>query len=131
MTLMSEPIYNYKTPVYICKKLPSTQDENMNEVENYDEPNSRPYLWNVQPASADSEVREFGQLANSMKVAVVSKRLFDKKFNEFDKAYIYTKPSNEEQEYGENADYRIYSIRPQNACIRIYFLKLVQNIIGE
>jgi len=127
MSLYSEPIFNYETPVYICKKLPSTQDEYMNEVENYDKPNERPFLWNVQPATADSEVREFGQLANSMRVATISKSLFNGKFKEFDKVYIENKPSSNESFYGENADYRVYSIRPQNACIRIYFLKLVKN----
>lgn len=129
-SLYGEPIMNYKSCVYISKKLPNTQDEDMNDVENYDKP--KKYFFNIQPISADSEVREFGQLANSMRVAVVSKRVFLGKFKEFDKAYIETKPSDSEIENGQDADYRIYGIRPQNAVLRIYFLKLVRNsMIGD
>lgn len=120
--LSGEPIFKYKSTIYISKKLPTTQDEYMNEVENYGEP--KKFFFNVQPVNAESEGREFGQIVNKMKVAVVSKRKYLGKFQEYDKVYIDTTPSGE-SEYGANADYRIYGIRPQNACIRIYFLKLV------
>lgn len=129
-SLYNEPIMNYKSCVYISKKLPNTQDEFENDVEHYDKP--KKYFFSIQPLSAESEVREFGQLASSMRVAVASKRVFLGKFKEFDKAYIDTKPSDSEVEYGDNADYRIYGIRPQNAVIRIYFVKLVRNsMIGD
>ena len=43
---------------------------------------------------------------------------------------IYCKKSNigleGEIKNGANADYRIYSVRNQNTCIRIYLLKLVK-----
>ena len=123
--LMNEPIFNYKSVIYIAKRLDPTLDDDLNEIEHYDLP--KKYVWNVQPVKADSEVREFGQLANSMRVAVIPKRIYLGKFHEFDKVYIETRPSNEELDYGDNADYRVYSIRPQNAVIRIYFLKLVNN----
>lgn len=123
--LMNEPIFNYKSVIYIAKKLDSTQDEDLNEIEHYATP--KKYIWNVQPISADSEVREFGQLANAMRVAVIPKRLYNGVFKEFDKVYIDNKPNSSELDNGDNADYRIYSIRPQNAIIRIYFLKLVKN----
>ena len=74
--MYGEPIYNYKTKVYISKRLDPIQDEDLNEIEVFDTPNEKPYLWNVQPVSADSEVREFGQLANSMKVTTISKRKY-------------------------------------------------------
>ena len=126
-SLMKEPILQYKSKVYICKKLPSITDEDMNEVEQYAAPNKKPYFWNVQPVNQSSEVREFGQLVNSMRVAVIPKRIYLGKFTEFDKVYLETKPNNNELDYGDDADYRIYAIRPQNACIRIYFLKIVNN----
>lgn len=130
MTMYSEPIFNYKTKIYISKRLEPTQDENMNELEHYEEP--KKYIWNVQPVNADSDRKEFGEIANRMMVAVIPKRKYNGKFTEFDKVYIDNKPSEDELEYGDNADYRIYSIRPQNVCIRIYFLKLVNNsMIGE
>ena len=47
------------------------------------------------------------------------------KFMEFDKVYVNTTPD-EELHPGDNADYRIYSIRNQNTSIRIYIRKLVK-----
>ena len=122
--MFSEPIFNYKTKIYIAKRLEPIQDNDMNEIEVFDTP--KKYFFNIQPVSADSETREFGQLANSMRVATIPKRLYMGKFNEYDRVYIDTTPENE-TENGENADYRVYSIRPQNACIIIYFKKLVSN----
>ena len=120
--LSGDPIFRYKSTIYIAKKLPPTKDAYMNEIEVYDEP--KKFFFNVQPVNAESEGREFGQIVSKMKVAVVSKTRYVGKFKEYDKVYIDTTPEGE-SEYGENADYRIYGIRPQNACIRIYFLKLV------
>lgn len=123
--LSGEPIFKYKSKIYICKKLPSTRDDYMNEVEHYAKPEK--FVFNVQPVNAESEGREFGEVVSKMKVAVISKRRYNGKFKEYDKVYIDTKPTSEELEYGDNADYRVYGIRPQNACIRIYFIKLVNN----
>ena len=123
--MYKEPVLNYKTKIYICKKTEVTQDEYLNQIETYDEPQK--FMWNVQPVNASSEGREFGQLVSALRVAVVPKRKYQGKFHEFDKVYIDTAPSDKELDYGDNADYRIYSIRPQNAVLKIYFLKLVNN----
>lgn len=128
--LNHQPIFRYKSRVYICKRLGTIQDEDMNEIEVFDKPVR--YSFNVQPAKEDSEGREFGQTINSLRVAVIPKNKYKGKFKEYDKVYIDNEPSKDEIDYGDNADYRIYSIRPQNACIRIYFIKLVKNsMIGE
>ena len=129
--MYGEPIFNYKTKIYIAKKLPSTQDEDFNEIEHYAEPQK--YMFNVQPAKAESVRREFGEVVTGLKVAVIPKRKYKGKFNEFDKVYIDNVPNAEEElDYGDNADYRVYAVREQNVCIRIYFLKLVNNsMIGD
>lgn len=117
-------VFNYKSIIYIAKKLETTQDENLNQIENYDTPIK--YRFNVQSVNEDSEVREFGELANRMKVALITeKSKYIGKFYDFDKVYIDRTP-NGEIKNGANADYRIYSVRNQNTCIRIYFLKLVE-----
>lgn len=118
-------ILNYKSTIFICKKLGVFQDENLNQIEEYGEPIK--CRFNVQSVSEESEIREFGELAPSMKVALITeKNKYMNKFNEFDKVYVDTRPSDEEIKYGVNADYRIYSVRPQNSCIRIYLLKIVK-----
>lgn len=117
-------VFNYKSTLYIAKKLETTQDENLNQVENYDTP--KKYRFNVQAVNEDSEIREFGELANRMKVALITeKSKYIGKFYDFDKAYLETTPEGEIKN-GANADYRIYSVRNQNTCIKIYLLKLVK-----
>ena len=116
-------VFNYKSKIYIAKYLTTEEDDDLNQFKIYDKPIK--YIFNVQPASADSEIKEFGELANSMRVAVIPKSKYNGKFQEFDAAYIDNNPDGELKN-GDNADYRIYSVRPQNMCIRVYFLKLVK-----
>lgn len=120
----SQNAYDFKSTIYISKKIGTTQDEYLNQIEVYGEPIK--CKFNIQPVSADSDIREFGELSNSMKVAVITeKQKYLNKFNEFDLAYIKNIP-NGEPNNGDYADYRIYAIRNQNTIIRIYFLKLVK-----
>lgn len=116
---------DYKSDVYICKRLGVQQDENLNQVEVFEKPIK--YKFNIQPVSEDSEIKEFGELANSMRrVVITEKQKYLKKFKEFDKVYVDTIPDDTEKKYGVNADYRIYSIRPQNVCLVMYFIKIVK-----
>lgn len=113
---------NWNTNCYVAKKLPSTYDEYGNELPNYDTP--KQYTFNIQPISAESETREFGELASKMLVAVALDRdKYMDELNEFDLAYIHTAPDGESVN-GEKANYRIYAIRPQNVVLKVYFLKI-------
>lgn len=112
---------NWNTKCYIAKKLPSIIDEYGNEITVYDKP--KQYTFNIQPISAESEAREFGELASNMRVAIVYDRNFMNEYSEFDLAYINASPYGETVN-GENANYRIYAIRPQNVVLKVYFLKI-------
>ena len=117
---------NFKSKLYIAKYIETTQDENLNQIQEYGEPVK--YYFNVQPVSQESEIREFGELVNSMKVAVITeKNKYLNKFNEFDLAYLDGDEPKDELEYGDKANYRIYAVRNQNTIIRIYFIKRVIN----
>lgn len=117
-------IHDVKSTIYISKKLGTMQDNNLNEYEIFSKPIK--YRFNVQVISSDSEIREFGELANDMLViSITEKTKYLFKFMEFDKVYVNTTPD-EELHSGDNADYRIYSIRNQNTSIRIYIRKLVK-----
>ena len=61
-----------------------------------------------------------------MKVAVITNRKkYDNKFKEFDLAYLDGATPEGETINGANANYRIYSVQPQNVVIRVFFIKLV------
>lgn len=119
-----QPIHNYKSTIYIAKKLDSIVDDDLNEIEVYDKPAK--YRFNVQTVNSASEIREFGELVTKMVcIHIVERQKYLNKFTEFDKVYINESPDNE-IENGYNADYRIYSVRNQNTSIRIYAIKTVK-----
>lgn len=111
---------NLYTNCYIASKLDPEDDGNGNEIPKYDKPIL--YRFNIQPVNSDSEIREFGELAPSMKVAVLTDRdKYDNVFKEYDKAYLDGASPSNESINGEYSNYKIYSVRNQNTAIRIYF----------
>lgn len=117
-------ITNYKSKIFIANKLEPIIDSNNNQIPKYDKPIK--YIFNVQPVRDSSEVREFGEISNSLRVATINKNLYNNKFHDYDLAYLYDATPENEENNGDNANYRIYSVRPQNAIIKIYFIQLVK-----
>lgn len=116
---------NVKSICYIGSKLESTFDDNGNEIKNYDKPEK--YSFNIQPlSSSNSDIESFGENADKMKVAVITNRTkYDGKFKEFDCAYLDGATPEGESINGQNANYRVYSVQPQNVVIRVFFIKTV------
>lgn len=115
---------NVKSTCYIGSKLESTFDDNGNEIKVYDTP--KEYSFNIQPVTLSSDVQAFGENANKMKVAVITNRKkYDNKFKEFDCAYLDGVTPQGEAINGQNANYRIYSVQPQNVVIRVFFIKII------
>ena len=115
---------DYKSKCYIASKLSVEEDEYGNQIETYAQPKA--YMFNIQPVTAESEIQAFGELAPKMKRALISKRVYLNKFKEFDKVYLDGATPNGELAFGDNANYRIYSIQPQNVAMMVYFLKIVK-----
>lgn len=116
---------NVNSVCYIGSKLESTFDDNGNEITLYDIP--KKYRFNIQPVSGTSDIQEFGEHANKMKVAVITNRKkYDGKFKEFDCAYLDGATPDGETINGENANYRVYAVQYQNVAIRIFFIKLTK-----
>ena len=120
-----QPIHKVKRPIYIASKIDSEFDDYGNEIPKYAKPQK--FNFNVQALTNGSEIREFGETATSLKRATITEKTkYLNKFKEFDKVYIYNKPSANEVNYGDNADYRVYLVREQNTSIVLYLLKLVK-----
>lgn len=121
------PTYIFKnlySTIYISSKLDPIEDEYHNKVAAYSEPVKYKH-WNIQYVKSESELIEFGELASSMKVAVIPNNAhYLNKFKEFDLAYLDGVTPENEAINGQNANYRIYSVRPQNSIIKVYFLML-------
>lgn len=119
-----QPIHKVKSRIYIASKTDSEFDDYGNEIPKYSKPQK--YMFNVQALTDSSEIREFGEISSKMKrVTITEKAKYLGKFKDFDAVYVETNPL-KENNYGDNADYRIYLVRPQNTTIVLYLLKLVK-----
>ena len=109
--------------VYIASKVGTQLDIEDNEITIYDKPNEKPYKFNYQSVSTDADIAEFGENAKIMKKAVIPIS-YQGKFKEFDVAYLDGVTPDGEENYGDNANYRLLPPRDGNSVIIIYFEKL-------
>lgn len=116
---------NVKSKCYIGSKLESEFDDYGNEITVYGTPEK--HRFNIQPVTSTSDIQEFGEIANKMKVAVITNRKkYEGKFKEFDCAYLDGASPEGETVKGEKANYRIYAVQNQNVIIRVFFIKLTK-----
>ena len=109
--------------VYIASKAGTQLDVEGNEITIYDKPNEKPYRFNYQTLSTDADIAEFGENAKIMKKAVIPIS-YQGQFKEFDVAYLDGVTPDREENYGDNANYRLLPPRDGNSVIIIYFEKL-------
>ena len=109
--------------VYIASKVGTQLDVEDNEITIYDKPNEKPYRFNYQTLSTDADIAEFGENAKIMKKAVIPIS-YQGQFKEFDVAYLDGVTPDGEENYGDNANYRLLPPRDGNSVIIIYFEKL-------
>ncbi|MEG1506027.1 MAG: hypothetical protein RR478_00865 [Bacilli bacterium] len=116
---------------YISSKLPSTFDNDNNEIPVYDIP--KLYMLNTMSITSDSEIKAFGEVSLNMKKATIPNDISKYKnnkseliFKEFDKAYLDGASPTGETINGENSNYIIKAIQIQNTIIQIYFEKEIK-----
>ena len=114
---------NWVKDVYIASKIGTQLDIEGNEINLYEKPNSKPYKFNHQPVNTDADIAEFGEKSSIMKKAVIPIS-YQGKFKEFDVAYLDGVTPDGEENYGDNANYRLLPPRDGNSVIIIYFEKL-------
>lgn len=117
---------NLYSNLYIARKSDVEEDSNHNKIAIYENP-VKYKRWNIQYVKSQSELMEFGELATKMRVAVIPYTpKYKDKFKEFDLAYLDDANPDGEIVNGQNANYRIYAVRPQNNIIKVYFLLLTK-----
>lgn len=114
---------NWVKDVYIASKIGTQLDIEGNEINIYEKPNSKPYKFNYQPVNTDADIAEFGEKSSIMKKAVIPIS-YQGQFKEFDVAYLDGVTPDGEENYGDNANYRLLPPRDGNSVIIIYFEKL-------
>lgn len=109
--------------LYIASFLKDDMDDLGNKISTYDTPQ---FIGkkNIQPLSGTSEVEEYGIKVSKMQKVLLDYDKYLGKFKENDLAYIENAIPENEQINGDNANYRVDSVRNQNRKIAIYFEKL-------
>ncbi len=112
-----------KKSLYIASFLKDEYDDEGNTISTYAEPQ---FIGeeNIQSLSGTSEVQEYGTKVSKMQKVLLDYDQYLGKFKENDLAYIEDTTPEGEEVYGDNANYRVDSVRNQNTKIAIYFEKL-------
>lgn len=114
-----------KKQLYIASFINETEDDYSNLIREYAKPQ---YLGvqNIQPLSGNSDITEYGTRIQKMQKVLLDYDKYYGLFKEDDLAYLDDVTPNGEIKNGDNANYRIDSVRNQNKKIAIYFEKLPQ-----
>lgn len=114
----------WKKQLHIATRIKVETDDYGNDVSTYDTP--KPYMFNYQPANGGVDIQIYGERITKMYKAVIPYGSYADKFKEGDVAYLEgVKPEGEAQN-GDNANYVITSVMPQNKVIILYFEKIIK-----
>lgn len=114
----------WKKQLYIATRVGVNTDDYGNDIATYNKP--EPYMFNYQPATGQLEIALYGEKVTSMYKAVIPYNIYADKFKEGDVAYLSGATPNGEFENGDNANYVITSVMPQNKAIILYFEKIIK-----
>ena len=112
---------SWKKGIYISSKIGTDYDDEGNQIITYEEP--KRYFFNVQPISSEVDLLEFGEKSSMIQKAVVPIK-YKNYFKENDLAYLDDISPDGEENFGDNANYKLYPPRNQNKVIVIYFERL-------
>lgn len=112
-----------KKTLYIASFIEDSLDDYGNKITIYDKPE---FIGkeNIQPLSGSTDIEEYGNKVSKMQKVLLDYDKYLGKFKENDLAYIEEATPEDEEVFGDNANYRVDSVRNQNRKIAIYFEKL-------
>ena len=112
-----------KKTLYITSFIEDKLDDHGNKISTYTKPK---FIGeeNIQPLSGSTDIEEYGNKVSKMQKTLLDYDNYLGKFKENDLAYIEDVTPKGEEVFGDNANYRIDSVRNQNKKIAIYFEKL-------
>ena len=110
-------MFNWEKKIYIAKRNVLVNSKGQ-EIPYYDEPLQ--YMFNVQPASGDTDIIEYGEKISKIFKAIVHIK-YKGMINEGDIAWIDGAVPNDTK---DNYTYTVVSVRNQNRRIAIYFERI-------
>ena len=121
---------NWNKDLYIATKKQVTVDDYNNEIVEYNEPFYFGQV-NYEPLTGknlEAYIKAYGETNNNI-VSCLIDYGDDKKFKQFDLAYLYGANPEGEQVYGDNANYLVRAYKPQNTKIMVLFEEIVKEVV--
>lgn len=121
---------NWNKDLYIATKKQVTVDDYNNEIIEYNEPFYFGQV-NYEPLTGknlEAYIKVYGETNNNI-VSCLIDYVDDKKFKQFDLAYLYGANPEGEQVYGDNANYLVRAYKPQNTKIMVLFEEIVKEVV--
>lgn len=99
-------------------------DDYGNELNKYNKPEK--FYFNIQPANGYLDIVTYGEKVEKMYRAIIPYEKYNGKFKEGDIVYLEgaTPEGEVEATYGMNGNFKIYTVRPQNTMITMYFERI-------
>lgn len=121
---------NWNKDLYIATKKEVVVDDYNNEIVTY----NKPFFFgrvNYEPLTGknlEAYIKAYGETNNNI-VSCLIDYVDDKKFKQFDLAYLYGANPEGEEVYGDNANYIVRAYKPQNTKIMVLFEEIVKEVV--
>lgn len=121
----------FEKKLYIAKKLKVESNENGIDVEYFEKP--KLYNFNYQPVSGFLGLQQYGEEIGNVYRMFIDKALYQGKIKVGDRAYLSNGEITEsdleqliqnEKDFGDNANYKIELVLPQNFKMQIDLIKI-------
>ena len=118
---------NWNKDLYIASKNGVGYDEYLNQVVKYDEPFYFGKV-NYQPLTTkqlEAYIRAYGETENQI-ISCLIDYVDSSKIKIFDLAYLYGATPTDEVKYGDNANYVVKAVKPQNTKTMVIFEEIIK-----
>jgi len=121
---------NWNKDLYIATKKEVIVDDYNNEIVTY----NKPFFFgrvNYEPLTGknlEAYIKTYGETNNNI-VSCLIDYVDDKKFKQFDLAYLYGATPEGEEVYGDNANYIVRAYKPQNTKIMVLLEEIVKEVV--
>lgn len=112
-----------KRKCHLASFLKTGKDDEGNPINIYDEPIV--FECSLNSVDAEYEIAIFGDKVNKMFKTVLDYKAWINKIKEKDAIYLFDSNPDNEYNHGDNSNYFVSSVRPQNKKIIVYFEKRI------
>lgn len=111
--------------IFLARWIKEEYDDEDNPIQVYEKPIS--LSCTINSLSGSYDIAAYGEKINKMCKTLLDYDTWIGKINEKDVVYLYGANPDKEECYGDNANYRVVAVLPQNLKIMVYFERILPN----